>query len=168
MKMSDLEKDEQLRSYTGKALIWGDEVRVSVFLDDDSLEMCDETAGKAAAVIVKAAELAEGARNAAEQTLIDNDYISLAGDWASSAEEAEDEEQECYVMEDGSKVFFPITEEDFRKSLHIDEVSVYVDAEFEYESITAYVVCRPDYFAYHAIDTEIYPDGTVEEHSLAG
>ena len=27
--------------------------------------------------------------------------VSLAEDWASDTEEAEDEEQECYIMEDG-------------------------------------------------------------------
>ena len=168
MNISELEKDERFRSYAGNVPLWGDTAKISVYLDDEELAMSDETAEKAAAIIEKAAAFINENRKTVEQALIENDFISLAEDWASSAEEAEDEERECYIMEDGSKVFFPITEEDFTKSLHIDGAEIYIDTDHEYESVTLYLVCQPDYFAFHAIEVDLGTDGTVEAANLAG
>lgn len=62
-------------------------------------------------------EWLENNRAGVEKALLDDGGPDLAQEWASSAELAEEEDAECYIMEDGQKVFFPITPEAFCASL---------------------------------------------------
>ena len=89
----------------------------------------------------------------------------LAEDWASSAEPAEDETQECYLMENGAKVFLPITKEDFAASLRYVSVTVYAGENI---SLELYLGCEPDYFAGHSIGMKIGADHTLEGGDLWG
>ena len=98
--------------------------------------------------------------------LIDDGMLELAEDWASSAEEAEDEEQECYVMEDGEKVFFPISEKDFTDSLYVESITMNI--ENNEISLEIFFCCSPDYFAGHCIIVEVDRDGNITSQSLAG
>ena len=92
--------------------------------------------------------------------------LELAEEWASSAEEAEDEEQECYIMEDGEKVFFPISEKDFTDSLYVESITMNIeDNEI---SLEIFFCCCPDYFAGHCIIVDIDKDGNVVNRGLAG
>lgn len=101
-----------------------------------------------------------------EKVLIDDGMLELAEDWASSAEEAEDEEQECYVMEDGEKVFFPISEKDFTDSLYVESITMNI--ENNEISLEIFFCCSPDYFAGHCIIVEVDRDGNITSQSLAG
>ena len=168
MKMVSFEGDKRFRAYTGKTEICGDTVSITVCLDDDELVMNDETAAKAEETMLKAAKEIAQKADFIKQSIVTDDMISLAEDWASSAEEDETSDRECYIMEDGQKVFFPITNEDFTKSLHIAEAGVDVDKDFGYEEITVYFECSPDYFAGHSLEVIVDPDGTVEEPDLVG
>lgn len=107
-------------------------------------------------------------RTSIEKVLIDDDMISIAEDWASGAEEAEDEEQECYIMEDDQKVFIPISEEDFCRSLYIDGFNINFENSWERPTIDMYLCCSPDYFAYHCISISIDENKNVRCNSLAG
>ena len=71
-------------------------------------------------------------------------------------------------MEDGTKVYLPITEEDFASSLRFDGISVYYDDEKDDISASVYLVCKPDYFAYHCIEIFVEGDLTIEVNGLAG
>lgn len=105
-------------------------------------------------------------RSALEDCLLEDGMLELAGDWASSAEEAEDEEGECYVMEDGQKVFLPIREEDFRASLYIESVGI--DLSSGEPALQLCLCCSPDYFAGHCLCVSVDAEGNIESGGLAG
>lgn len=149
--------------YEGKAAIWGESVDIGVDCDGSSLEamlprinalvgFLDENKDK----VVKA--------------LVEDGFLETAEDWASSAEEAEEstEERECYIMEDGTKVYFPITEEDFAASLHFNGITVYYDPEKDDISADVFLDCKPDYFAYHSIELFVDGSGDITVNGLAG
>ena len=103
-----------------------------------------------------------------EKALTDYGCISLAEDWASSAEEADDEEQECYIMEDGQKVFFPISEEEFLNSLYFESISIDFRSDTENPEIELFISCSPDYFAYHVLHVSADSEKNVKCRGLAG
>ena len=167
MEITGWKTEEDLKDYSGNTVIWGDNAEI-VITPDEEIPLNSDTSEKAFVIAEKAAAFVDASKENVIKALLEDDFLSIAADWASSAEEAEDEERECYIMEDGSKVFIPVTEEDFAKSLHLDAADVYIDPDFGYESITLYISCRPDYFAGHVIQAELYTDGTVEDATLAG
>lgn len=89
-------------------------------------------------------------------------------DYNPVAYKAEDEEQECYIMEDGEKVFVPITEEDFCESLYIDGFTMNFKDGWDKPFIDLYLCCSPDYFAYHCIHIMIDDNKNVICNGLAG
>ncbi|WP_052446761.1 suppressor of fused domain protein [Candidatus Soleaferrea massiliensis] len=108
----------------------------------------------------------QDSRTAIVKALLDENMLSLAEDWASSAEEAEDEEQECYIMEDGEKVFLPITQENFCDSLRFE--GIHIDFPGELPEMELYLYCSPDYFAGHCIWVSIDEAGQITCNGLAG
>lgn len=165
MYISELSRDDN--SYHADIDIWGDSTPILVCVKRDTPDS-DDTAKKVLAVIERAAAVLHEKRADIEQALIDDGMIDNAEDWASSAEEAEDEDRECYIMEDGTKVFLPISEEDFKASLHANSVLIYVDENFEYEDFEFFIDCRPDYFACHSIEVYVYSDGSLKVAGIAG
>ncbi len=162
MEIKDF-KTSEIFSYEGDTSIWGEKVGIGVDCDGSTLE----------AMLPKINSLAEFLdKNKATvvKALIEDDFLSLAEDWVSSAEEAEDstEENECYIMEDGTRVYLPITEDDFAASLHFDGISVYYDDENDDISASVYLVCKPDYFAYHCIEIFMDSKGNIDVNGLAG
>ena len=103
-----------------------------------------------------------------EKALTDYGCVSLAEDWASSAEKADDEEQECYIMEDGQKVFFPISEEEFLNSLYFESISIDFRSDTENPEIELFISCSPDYFAYHVLHVSADSEKNVKCRGLAG
>ena len=156
-------KTSDVFDYEGKATIWGQQVGIGVDCTDSTLEAMLPK-------IEKLVDFLDKGKDKLVKALVEDDFLSLAEDWASSAEEADEstEERECYIMEDGTKVYLPITEEDFANSLHFDGVSIYYDDEKDDISASVYLVCQPDYFAYHCI--EIFVEGglTIDVNGLAG
>ena len=154
---------EETYSYEGVSQLWGGQVTVDISLDEDETALAEYLP-----LLEKHLAWLNAHRKEAVQALLDDDFLELAEDWASSAEPAEDEEQECYLMEDGQKVFFPITEEDFSCSLHLS--SVVFDCEDGKDQISAelWCECSPDYFAYHSVLIYVNADGSMESGSLQG
>ena len=105
-------------------------------------------------------------RSALEDCLLEDGMLELAEDWASGAEEAEDEEDECYVMEDGQKVFLPVREEDFRASLYMESVGI--DLSSGEPALHLCLCCSPDYFAGHCLCVSVDTEGNIESGGLAG
>ncbi|MBQ4165921.1 MAG: DUF2262 domain-containing protein [Oscillospiraceae bacterium] len=162
MEIKDFNPSE-IFSVEGDTLIWGEKVGIGVDCDGSNLE-------NMIPMINRLIEFIDSNKGAVVKALVDDGMLELAEDWASSAEEAEDstEEHECYIMEDGSKVYFPITEEDFAASLHFDGISVYYDDDNDDISASVYLVCQPDYFAYHCIEIFMDSKGNVDVNGLAG
>lgn len=162
MEIKDFAPSE-IFNFEGNAEIWGEQVGISVDCAGSTLE---EMLPK----INKLIEFLCSGKDKVVKALVEKGMLETAEDWASSAEEAEEstEEHECYIMEDGAKVYLPITEEDFTGSLHFDGISVYYDDENDDISASVYFVCQPDYFAYHCIETFMDSKGNIDVNGLAG
>ena len=100
------------------------------------------------------------------ELLKEKDYINLATEWVQGAEEVEEEEN-CYLIDD-NKVYIPITEEDFEKSMNFGEIGTDIYSDGETEDISVYTTFEPDYFAGHCIECYIDENGNFLINGLAG
>ena len=98
--------------------------------------------------------------------LKEKDYINLATEWVQGAEEVEEEEN-CYLIDD-NKVYTPITEEDFEKSMNFGEIATDIYSDGETEDMSIYITFEPDYFAGHCIECYIDKNGNFLVNGLAG
>ncbi|MBR0483576.1 MAG: DUF2262 domain-containing protein [Oscillospiraceae bacterium] len=162
-------------SYTGKASVWGKETDINICFDDPSADENQKTLPEEILVFLeKYLAWINQHRQDVLQTLFDDDILELAEDWASSAEPYYDEddeeadEPEYYIMEDGQKVFFPITEQDFSNSLQLTAITFNCPYEDEEALTEIWCDCSPDYFAYHSILIYLNADGSFENGSLQG
>ena len=103
-----------------------------------------------------------------EELLIENDCLELAENWASNAHLLECAEEECYVMEDGQKVFFPITTDDFFNSLYIETISIKFDKCNETPLLELILLCNPDYFAEHCLIVDIGKNKSLKFYGIHG
>ena len=100
------------------------------------------------------------------ELLKEKDYINLATEWVQGAEEVEEEEN-CYLIDD-NKVYTPITEEDFEKSINFGEIATDIYSDGETEDMSVYITFEPDYFAGHCIECYIEENGNFLVNGLAG
>ena len=100
------------------------------------------------------------------ELLKEKDYINLATEWVQGAEEVEEEEN-CYLI-DENKVYTPITEEDFEKSMNFGEIATDIYSDGETEDMSVYITFEPDYFAGHCIECYIEENGNFLVNGLAG
>ena len=91
------------------------------------------------------------------ELLKEKDYINLATEWVQGAEEVEEEEN-CYLIDD-NKVYTPITEEDFEKSMNFGEIATDIYSDGETEDMSIYITFEPDYFVGHCIECYIEENG---------
>lgn len=111
-------------------------------------------------------EKAEKNKSQLMELLKEKDYINLATEWVQGAEEVEEEEN-CYLIDD-NKVYTPITEEDFEKSMNFGEIATDIYSDGETEDISVYITFEPDYFAGHCIECYIEENGNFLVNGLAG
>ncbi|MCF2638405.1 DUF2262 domain-containing protein [uncultured Fusobacterium sp.] len=111
-------------------------------------------------------EKAEKNRSQLMKLLKEKDYINLATEWVEGAEEVEEEEN-CYLIDD-NKVYTPITEEDFEKSMNFGEIATDIYSDGETEDMSVYITFEPDYFAGHCIECYIDKNGNFLVNGLAG
>ena len=103
--------------YEIKVTLWGrEEVPMTLILPE-------EESGKEEALeahlpdVERELQWLEQAFPSVVRAVLREGLVSLAEDWVSGAQRAEEETQDCYVLEDGRKVFLPITEKAFCQSL---------------------------------------------------
>ena len=111
-------------------------------------------------------EKAEKNRSQLMKLLKEKNYINLATEWVEGAEEVEEEEN-CYLIDD-NKVYTPITEEDFEKSMNFGEIATDIYSDGETEDMSIYITFEPDYFAGHCIECYIDKNGNFLVNGLAG
>ena len=111
-------------------------------------------------------EKAEKNKSQLMELLKEKDYINLATEWVQGAEEVEEEEN-CYLIDD-NKVYTPITEEDFEKSMNFGEIATDIYSDGETEDMSVYITFEPDYFAGHCIECYIEENGNFLVNGLAG
>ena len=103
-----------------------------------------------------------------EITLKEKDYINLATKWVKWEEGGiKVEEENCYLIND-TKVYTPITEEDFEKSMNFGEIATDIYSDGETEDMSVYITFEPDYFAGHCIECYIEENGNFLVNGLAG
>ena len=100
------------------------------------------------------------------ELLKEKDYINLATEWVQGVEEVEEEEN-CYLIDD-NKVYTPITEEDFEKSMNFGEIATDIYSDGETEDMSVYITFEPDYFVGHCIECYIEENGNFLVNGLAG
>lgn len=111
-------------------------------------------------------EKAEKNKSHLMELLKEKDYINLATEWVQGAEEVEEEEN-CYLIDD-NKVYTPITEKDFEKSMNFGEIATDIYSAGETEDMSVYITFEPDYFAGHCIECYIEENGNFLVNGLAG
>jgi hypothetical protein len=111
-------------------------------------------------------EKAEKNRSQLMELLKEKDYINLATEWVQGAEEVKEEEN-CYLIDD-NKVYTPITEEDFEKSMNFGEIATDIYSDGETEDMSVYITFEPDYFVGHCIECYIEENGNFLVNGLAG
>lgn len=166
---SNVFKPGELFTFEGVCRLWGRE-NVPCTLDFPAADLAKrgEVLNARMGFIQEQLDWLESNRAVLEETLLKENMPALAADWAASAEEAEDPDGECYVMEDGLKVCLPITAEDFCRSLYPAGVSLVFDAGWDQPLISMGLGCVPDYFAGHVIGMTIYADKRVCCDGLVG
>ena len=133
--------------------LWKNETKI--FMDFPDEEDKNQCLNKNLKTINDELNWIEKNKDMIEELLIENDCLKLAEDWASGAPLLECAEEECYVMEDGQKVVFPISADDFSNSLYIESISMKFDECGENPLLKLILLCSPDYFAYHCLIVDI-------------
>ena len=162
-------RSSELFAFEGECRLWNRE-KVICTLDFPAadLERRQAVLNKRLPFIKEQLAWLENSRAAIEQALLDDGMAALAERWAESAEEAEDEETACYIMEDGLKVFLPITPEVFCRSLYASSVSLVFDGGWDNPYISLGLGCSPDYFAGHVISVSVDAQKQVHCDGLTG
>lgn len=103
------------------------------------------------------------------ELLKEGDYINLATKWVKWKEGGikDDKEENCYLI-NGTKVYTPITEEDFEKSMNFAEIATDIYSDGEIEILSVSLTFEPDYFVGHCIECYIEEDGSFSINGLAG
>ena len=160
-----INEENSWKTFTADTVIWGE--KVSIIADADDMPANEDTLKTILPEINRRIEFIEKNRRAIEKCMLDDGMIECAEDWVSSAEEDETEE-DCYIMEDGQKVYIPISEDDFLKSLHFDGLNLSFSKENEKGFSDLFFYCKPDYFAYHVIEIFIDENDNIKCNGLAG
>lgn len=107
----------------------------------------------------------ENNKNKIEDVLLKNSIIELAENIVSSAYLLECVDEECYMLDDGFKIYLPISDNDFLDSLYIESVSIDFNENFS-TSIELILLCKPDYFRGQYMVIVIDKDKNIEFKGL--
>lgn len=161
-------KEELLTNYyTFPVILWGKPTIFSVSLEKslDKLEIQEKHL--LVKIVNKEINWVENNKDKIVATLIAGGMLDLAEDWASSGQEV-DGKEECYEMEDGQQVQLPIDPQDFSDSLFFNSLGIDFEEEMSTFSLSLYINCSPDYFAYHSIEVFIESNHEIRVNGLAG
>jgi len=103
-------------------------------------------------------------RHLIEQAILENRMTESAEFWISECEKSDDG---GFILKDGSKVFIPISDDDFCKSLVISELTINIE-ESGKNDMEIYFTCKPDYFSGHCIELLIDNDKNITCDGLSG
>jgi hypothetical protein len=99
----------------------------------------------------------ENNKDKIKEVLYDEDLLELAENITSSAYLLKCKSDECYMLEDGSTVSFPISKDDFLDNIYIETIAINFNEEKEIISSELILSCDPDYFkgSYFIVDIDI-------------
>ena len=151
-------------AFTARADVWDSETKLNIVLDDDT-PRGSHTIEKIIPLLDKVTQRVDIKRRRIEDALLRAGWLETAEDWASLGKVSK-REQGCYIMDNGEKVYLPLSEEDFCGSLFIESICIYFDEELDINDVTLYIVCSPDYFAGRAIAVLLDSDGGIQIRGL--
>lgn len=86
------------------------------------------------------------------RSILDANMVKLAEEWiADETFKVEGEAKECYLTDEGEKVFIPITQQEFLKGIKLLSVDFIFIEGNEIPITELSLVCNPDYFSGHII-----------------
>jgi hypothetical protein len=129
-------------SFEAKVKIWKKETALLINTPDISEKNAFEQYSD---IISSELNFIEKNKSHFEEILYNKDIIELAENITSSSTLLQCASEECYVLDDGSKVTFPITRDDFFKSLYIETITISFDENKNF-SLELILSCIPDYF----------------------
>ncbi|MCR5122283.1 MAG: DUF2262 domain-containing protein [Ruminococcus sp.] len=156
--------NDEKAAFTAKADVWGDEANLFVMLDNDT-PRGSHTVEKIYPLVDKIAQKLDLRRRKIEDALLADGWLETAEDWASQCRVSKNDPN-CYIMDNGDKVYLPLTEDDFCSGLYIESVCIYFDEELDINDVTIFIVCQPDYFAGRAIAVLLDSDGGIQIKGL--
>ena len=137
-------------SFEAKIDIWKKET--VLFIDFSNINSIDEKSKndneyleKFLNIIQNELHWIENNKNKIDDLLIEENIIELAENIVSSGHLLRCADEESYLLDDGSKINFPITEDNLTESLCIESVSINFDGK-NLDSIELILFCSPDYF----------------------
>jgi len=107
----------------------------------------------------------ENNKNKIEDVLFEENILELAENIASSGYLLKCADEECYLLDDGSKIDFPITEDDLLDSLYIESVSFNFNGK-NIDSIELILLCSPDYFNGQPFLISLNKNKNIQFHGL--
>lgn len=86
------------------------------------------------------------------QSILDANMVKLAEEWITDgAFKVESEVRECYLTDEGVKVFIPLTQQEFLQSINLQSINFIFFEGNENPLVELYLECNPNYFFGHII-----------------
>lgn len=148
LKTTDFQKLDTPLSYEHSVSIWGMNCNVTIFPNGN------ENADLSILLlnIQKCLQQINDTQKECFQFILDADMINLAEEWiADEASKVENANEECYLTDEGEKVFVPIAQKDFLQSIKLQSINLVLDENDENPLVELYLGCKPDYFFGHII-----------------
>ena len=165
MSIRDFSRGRDERTtFSAKADVWGDEAAINIVLDSET-PRGSHTIEKIYPLLDKVVQRVDIKRRRIEDALLRAGWLETAEDWASEGKVSK-REQGCYILDNGDKVYLPLSDEDFCNSLFVESICVYFDEELDINDVALYIVCSPDYFAGRAIAVLLDSDGGIQIKGL--
>ena len=152
-------------AFTALTDVWGGETQLNIVLDGDT-PRGSHTIEKIYPLLDKVAQTVDVRRRKIEDALLRDGWLETAEDWAAESGKVSKREQGCYIMDNGDKVYLPLSEDDFCGSLAVESICVYFDDELDINDVKVYIVCIPDYFSGRAITILLDSDGGIQIKGL--
>lgn len=132
-------------SFEAKIDIWKKEADLFINFLDGNKQCNENNLHNSLSIIQEEINWIENNKNKIEDVLLEDNLLELAENVTSSAYLLKCSDEECYMLDDGSKVYFPITKDDFLDSLYIESVSIDIAKKSDIP-IELIIMCNPDYF----------------------
>lgn len=148
LKTSDFQKIDTPFGYEYCLSIWGVDCNVTIFPNGN------ENADLSILLlqVQKCLQQINDTQKECFRSILDADMIKLAEEWITDeAYKVENEVKECYLTDEGEKVFVPISQQDFFQSIKLQSINFVLDENDENPLVELYLGCNPDYFFGHII-----------------
>ena len=148
LKTTDFQKLDTPLSYEHSVSIWGMDCNVTIFPNGN------ENADLSILLLQvrQCLQQINDTQKECFQSILDADMINLAEEWiADEAFKVENVNEECYLTDEGEKVFVPIPQKDFLQSIKLQSINLVLDENDENPLVELYLGCNPDYFFGHII-----------------